>query len=66
MRSRLLITDDEPDSCKVWLDSCEAIARARYRPLVFRGGLRTPIVRGGGVVRGAGMEVKWWLENIPR
>lgn len=66
MKSWLLITDDEPDSAKWWRNSCGAIARARYRPLVFRGGLRTPIVRGGGVVRGAGMEVKWWLENIPR
>ena len=42
---------------KWWLDSCAAITRASYRPFVLRGGLWAPIVRGGGVVRGEGMEV---------
>jgi nucleotide-binding universal stress UspA family protein len=39
------------------LDSCAAITRASYLPLVLRRGLWAPIVRGGGVVRGEGMEV---------
>ena len=51
---------------KCWLDSCEAITRASYPPLVLRGGLWAPIVRDGGVVRGEGVGVKWWLGNIPR
>jgi hypothetical protein len=42
---------------KWWLDSCAAITRASYPPLVRCGGLWAPIVRGGGVVRGEGMEV---------
>ena len=42
---------------KWWLDSCAAITRASYPSLVLRGGLWAPIVRGGGVVRGEGMEV---------
>ena len=40
---------------KWWLDSCAAITRASYPPFVLRGGLWAPIVRGGVVVRGAGM-----------
>jgi hypothetical protein len=53
-------------SAKWSLDSCEAITRANYPSLVLRGGLWASIIRGGGVVRGEGMEVKWWLGNIPR
>jgi len=66
MKNWLLIIDDEPDAEKWWLDSCEAVTRASYPPLMLRDCLRAPIVRGGGVVRGEGMEVKWWLGNIPR
>lgn len=44
-------------SCEVLLDSCEAITRASYPSLMLRGGLRAPIVRGGGVVCGEGMEL---------
>jgi hypothetical protein len=33
---------------------------------VLCGGLWAPIVGRGGVVRGEGIGVKWWLENIPR
>ena len=42
---------------KWWLDSYAAITRASYAPHVLCGGLWAPIVRGGGVVRGEGMEV---------
>ena len=42
---------------KWWLDSCAVITSASYPPLVLRGGLWAPIVRGGVVVRGEGMEV---------
>lgn len=44
-------------SAKWRLDSCEAITRASYPPLVLRGDLWAPIVRGDGVVRGAAIGV---------
>ncbi len=42
---------------KWWLDACAAITRASYAPLVLRGVLRAPIVRGDGVVCGAAIGV---------
>jgi hypothetical protein len=44
-------------SAKWSLDSCEAITRANYPPLLPRGALWAPIVWNGGVVRGAAIEV---------
>lgn len=44
-------------SAKWSLDSCEAITRANYPHFVPRGALWAPIVWGGGVVRGAAIEV---------
>lgn len=40
------------------LDSCEAITRANHPPLVPRGILWARIAWGGGVVRGAAIEVR--------
>jgi hypothetical protein len=51
---------------KWWLDPYAAITRASYPPLVFRGGLGAPIVRGGGVVRGEGMEVEKEADDVDR
>jgi hypothetical protein len=51
---------------KWWLDSCAAITRASYSPLVLRGGLWAPIVRGGVVVRGEGMEVGKEADDVSR
>jgi hypothetical protein len=42
---------------KWWLDSCAAITRASYVPLVLRGGLWAPINWGGGVGCGAAIGV---------
>jgi hypothetical protein len=51
---------------KWWLDYCAAITRASYPPLVLRGGLWAPIVRGGDVVRGEGMEVGKEADDVER
>jgi hypothetical protein len=48
------------------VDSCEAITIGNHPPFVPCGSFRAPIAWGGGMVRRAGMEVKWWLGGIER